>query len=122
MFWAGALAVLVALGVLYVHRPAGQFFYPRCSLYTMTGLYCPGCGGLRAGHELLHGHLFEAARSNVLLVLGIPAAFGWWAWCRCKARPVLSLTPRMVVALFALLAFYTILRNLPGWPFTLLAP
>lgn len=33
--------------------------YP-CVLYTITGLYCPGCGGTRAVVELLHGHIIKS--------------------------------------------------------------
>lgn len=33
--------------------------YP-CSLYTLLGLYCPGCGGTRAVNFLLHGQLLQS--------------------------------------------------------------
>ena len=34
----------------------------------LTGLYCPGCGGLRAVNDLTDGHLGAAASSNLLFV------------------------------------------------------
>lgn len=31
-----------------------------CTLYTVAGLYCPGCGGTRAVNFLLHGQLYQS--------------------------------------------------------------
>lgn len=31
-----------------------------CAVYTLTGFYCPGCGGTRAVLSLLHGHFLES--------------------------------------------------------------
>jgi hypothetical protein len=33
--------------------------YP-CSLYSIVGLYCPGCGGTRAVYYLLHGQFIKS--------------------------------------------------------------
>lgn len=33
--------------------------YP-CSLYSLFGLYCPGCGGTRAINFLMHGQLLKS--------------------------------------------------------------
>ena len=33
--------------------------YP-CALYTVAGIYCPGCGGTRAVNHLIHGHLLKS--------------------------------------------------------------
>lgn len=32
----------------------------QCALYTLTGLYCPGCGGTRAIVSLIHLHPLES--------------------------------------------------------------
>jgi hypothetical protein len=117
---AGAV-VLGALLVLYLHQPQGQLFFPRCSFFAATGLLCPGCGGLRAIHQLLHGEIFDAVRSNALLVLGAPAAIlGWFA---TRKRPMPATVVHYAVwGLFAVLILYSVLRNLPWAPFDLLAP
>lgn len=123
--WLAALGLALAVGaaiLLYLHRPAGQYFYPRCSLHASTGLLCPGCGGLRASHELLHGRVLEALRSNALLVLGLPTLAGWTVWRRARSRPVLALSSAGVWWVFGGVLVYTILRNLPGAPFHWLAP
>jgi len=71
---ASALALVVisaGVWVVYTYPPAEHSFYPRCAFKTMTGLDCPGCGGTRAAHALLHGRVGDAFRLNPLLfVLG----------------------------------------------------
>jgi len=113
-FAAGFLAV--AAGLLYWFDPAETHFFPICSFYALTGLYCPGCGSTRAAHQLLHGCLTAALSMNPLMVVSLPilallclrrnwARRPWIAWC----------------ALVILLS-YSILRNIDAWPFIFLAP
>lgn len=118
---AGMLAVGVALAVLYFHRPAGQMFFPRCSFYSITGWLCPGCGGLRSVHELLHGELGRAARCNALFVVGTPVVLAWWGWNRMRGRRTV-VTPRLVWVAFVVVVVFMAVRNLPGWPSRWLVP
>jgi len=69
-----AVAGLIVASILYAFDPASHGFYPRCWLYATTGWQCPGCGGLRATHSLLHGQLGDAFRFNPLLVILLPIA------------------------------------------------
>ena len=62
----------VGLALLWNHKPQGQFLFPRCTFHAWTGLQCPGCGGLRATHELLHGNVANAWQFNPLLVAALP--------------------------------------------------
>lgn len=64
-------AALAGVGALYLIDPARHEIYP-CLLRATTGLQCPGCGGLRATHQLLHGHLAAAWSLNPLAVLLVP--------------------------------------------------
>ena len=118
--WSLGLAVLAALLLLYLEPPGGQGFYPGCGLYADHGLHCPGCGGLRATHALLHGDVLTAVRMNALYVLGIPVALGWWVLCR--RRVVSAPGPRAIWVLFAIAVAFTVARNLPYAPFQALAP
>jgi hypothetical protein len=36
---------------------------------------CPGCGSLRAAHQLLHGNLKEAWALNKPILIALPLAF-----------------------------------------------
>jgi hypothetical protein len=66
--------VLMALAavVLYVFDPSEYVLMPKCPFKMLTGLDCPGCGFQRAMHALLHGHVAEAIRFNVFLVVAVP--------------------------------------------------
>jgi len=75
-WWLAVPAVAAAAFVLREFEPRGQFFYPQCWLYRLTGLQCPGCGGLRATHALLNGDIVAAWRLNPLAVALVPVA-GW---------------------------------------------
>jgi hypothetical protein len=71
-----SLAFLGGAGIWLLFRfdPAAHGFYPVCFLHQTTGLQCPGCGSLRAMHQLLHGHLAAAWSFNPLLVSTLPLA------------------------------------------------
>lgn len=71
---AASLPVIGAIAVLYLFSPAQYPFYPRCIFHSLTGLDCPGCGSLRALHQLLHGNIAVAFWLNPLFVLLLSAA------------------------------------------------
>lgn len=110
----GALAAATA--ILFVADPAASHWIPPCPTYRLTGLHCPGCGTLRATHALLHGHLRAAVAYNVLWVTLIPTLA---AISIPRFRPR---APWIPWAFLAILLLYAVLRNLPWWPFYLLAP
>ena len=104
-------------GVLFLFNPSQYHFYPVCFFHEVTGLLCPGCGALRAMHQLLHGHLAAAFHFNPLLVLALPFLF--WMGVRLIARnaehqsPSVALRPFWIWALFAVVVVFGVLRNLP---------
>ena len=53
---AGVLAA-VAGAFAYVGTvdPNEPGHYPVCPLLRLTGVYCPGCGGLRSAYAFVHG-------------------------------------------------------------------
>ena len=59
----------------YFINPADNIFLPSCTFKKITGFYCPGCGGQRAFHQLLHGHFNDAFHSNLLIYILIPTAW-----------------------------------------------
>jgi hypothetical protein len=118
------LALLAAAGaaVVYLFNPAEHGFYPVCYFNLMTGLYCPGCGAMRAMHQLLHGNVVEAARLNLLLLITL-AALAWsgvrFAVNRRHGQPW-RIPPSWVWGYLALSTVFALLRNLPE--FRWLAP
>jgi hypothetical protein len=121
-----ALSLMGAVAVLFLFNPAEHGFYPFCLLYQTTGLLCPGCGGLRAVHQLLHGHLAAAFRFNALFVCSLPL-FAWFGTRQLLAKIRGEAAPRLVRPLwlwlgFAILVVFGILRNLPFAHAAWLAP
>lgn len=111
------LAALCGAAVLLLREPAWRG-YPRCTLVRVTGLYCPGCGSLRAAHALAHGRVHEAAAWNPLLMVLSPLLAAWMALhavrvATGKELPAPRIATWLAVALATLVIGFGILRNLP---------
>jgi len=111
------LAISVCLALLYWFDPGQHAFYPRCQFYALTGLYCPGCGSLRALHQLFHGHLAAAFHFNALLLLAMPA-LGWRVFRRLLQKNLnysaaAFLPPAWLWFGFSAMLIFGVLRNLP---------
>lgn len=120
----GGLLALAALGaavVIYWFNPATHAFYPVCQFHQLTGLNCPGCGMTRAVNALLHGHLAQALRDNLLLVLGGGVLLGralWFGLQWLRGRPTGEFFPVKCLWLVLVAAvLFAVLRNLPGFAF-----
>ena len=117
---AAGVAALVTALILWHVNPSEVRVYPGCPFHALTGLYCPSCGGIRAAHALLHGRLGDAAGYNLYLLLMLPGlALAVWAYWRGYKR---SVALPLIVLLGVAGALFWIARNLPGTPFSLLAP
>lgn len=109
---AGASAY-VALG-----NPYQQGFFPGCPYLAVSGHWCPGCGGLRATHELLNGDVVAALGMNpvvvfVVIPLAIVGLAWWWARAMGARVPKLSLTTGQALVLPAFLVVFWVVRNIP---------
>jgi len=105
------------LGYLAMFDPNRPGHYPACPFLFLTGYYCPGCGGLRALHDLIHGQLAAAWSENLLVVLAVPVVVALWLdWTRNRlwGKRNRLYIPAWVAwsALVLVLAFWG-LRNLP---------
>jgi hypothetical protein len=119
--------IVAAAFVLYVFDPATSRLFPPCPLRYLTGWYCPGCGSLRAIHQLLHGNLREAWAMNPLAIALLPfltyelSSDGLFA-VRGHGLPQLFLPAVSIRGLGAAIILFGIARNLPIRLFDLLAP
>jgi|SRR5690606_20574980 len=113
----------------YTYNPsADSSHFISCPSKSILGLNCPGCGSQRLIHNLLHLNFSEAFRYNPLLFLLFPFViylvfvfvanliFG------TKYRIKILYKNWFVFLMFSVFLIYGILRNLPFYPFTLLAP
>ncbi|MDT5154637.1 MAG: hypothetical protein QOI01_6370 [Mycobacterium sp.] len=106
---AGALAYV---GLRDPHAPG--FGFPTCPFHLLTGWNCPGCGGLRMTHDLLHGDFGAAVVDNVFLLFGLPMLA---LWLVLRWRSGGRLMPKSAVAtVIVAAATWTVIRNLPGFP------
>ncbi|HOB49187.1 MAG TPA: DUF2752 domain-containing protein [Mycobacterium sp.] len=106
------VAALGYIGLADPHRPGSLF--PPCPFRMLTGWYCPGCGGLRMTHDVLHADLQAAVADNVFLLTGLPLLAVWWLWRRSRRRPAFSVPVVIVISVAAVV--WTVVRNMPGFP------
>ncbi len=124
----GALAAAVSAGLLYQYGPAAGWL-PECLFHRWTGLLCPSCGMTRGVHAALHGRFLDALRFNPLGMVMLPVAVMGLGlviagWLRGQGLPARRWRPgvRGAWLLGSVVLGYWILRNISGWPFSLLAP
>ena len=113
----GTGAVLVG-GLAYVglgdpHRP--DFLFPPCPFNALTGWNCPGCGGLRMTHDVLHGDFAAAVVDNVVRSSSVCRCC-WSGFCCACAAGGRVMTPAAVVVITVAAITWTVVRNLPGFP------
>lgn len=120
-------ALIAAVGLLAAFDPSSSRLFPPCLFHKLTGLYCPGCGTLRALHQLLNGNVRQAFRLNPLMILAMP--FVLYAltaqalqYLFNKKIPTVLPKPAWIWTLLVLIILYTIARNIPLHPFTYLSP
>ena len=114
----GAALTLTTVA-LHFRDPHHSGSWGYCPLYATTGIYCPGCGGLRAVNDLTRGHVAEALSSNVVAVALIPFLSAFLVlWALDRWRGVERRLPPNVVRPvqwtgLTLLLVFTVVRNLP---------
>lgn len=121
------LALLPCLALVYARNPEEPGFFPPCLFYSLTGLHCPGCGTLRGLHQLLHGNLLGAFGYNPYSMLALPfigfaflSALVATTWG--KRLPAVFIHPNLIWGLLGAVVAFWVLRNVPVYPFTALAP
>ena len=127
-WWSLPLAALLLAGIYllrtYDPNVAGNPFF-GCVFYKLTGWYCPGCGLTRALHALVHFDLARAIRMNAFFMLATPI-IGLLIWrlyrplpkmLEIVVKPLANPWPWVIAV-----PLFGVLRNLPWYPFYLLAP
>ncbi len=120
------LAVIVLTVTAYYFYYNSLGFLPnfQCVFNRATGLYCPGCGGQRAFHALLHGHILTAAHNNLLIFLVLPIV-SIKLFEELIGKKIFSETfysRKFLLPLLVFFILFSLLRNIPAEPFKYLAP
>jgi hypothetical protein len=128
-FLAGAGILAIGAGAAVVGRfnPTTAGFFPVCPLHALTGLNCPGCGLTRGFHALFNGDVLTALHFNALLPIYAFIFFYFTASMflivvRGRGLSWRIFPPSALYGFLFVVAAFFILRNLPFYPFTLLAP
>lgn len=124
--------IAAALGgiffIFHSYNPSQSSFFLPCPFKYATGYHCPGCGSQRAIHQLAKGNITHAFGLNPLMVLSLPIivyAFGLKLYnylFSTQLRVTLFYSNLFIVSYFSIVVVYWIARNIPTFPFTLLAP
>ncbi|MDR1492787.1 MAG: DUF2752 domain-containing protein [Planctomycetaceae bacterium] len=123
LFWKNALLlaggiaiVLLFCGVLAYRHPS-DYGFPACPFHTVTGLYCPGCGSLRATHFLLNGCFLHSIRCNPLVSLMSPliifSATRWFCTAFLQIRVPFPYQNAIYWTILVVIILFFIARNLP---------
>jgi hypothetical protein len=113
------VSLVLVTAMLGVFDPAKCWFFPKCQFHAFTRLECPGCGGQRAVHHLIHGEVAAAFRCNALVFLLVPVG-GWWTAAYLTQQRGWQVLPWpfqhkiWLWALTGIIIGFGIVRNLPG--------
>lgn len=128
------LRLTVGIGVPLAMVAVALFFAiiqssPPCIFYAVTGLYCPGCGAGRCFLALMRFEFYQAFRYQPLLFICLPVIAYYLLKVYIKfvfgkdVLPFPEIRSKFIaVSIPVVIIAYWILRNIPVFPFTLLAP
>lgn len=126
------LIIILLAGFIWLYNPSeaeNRIFYLFCPLNKLTGIYCPGCGSTRSITALLHMDFLGAIRDNALMVLILGPIVSYSIFrgylkilFQRDILPPIVLKKTVIIILAITVFVFTILRNIPAWPFYYLIP
>lgn len=121
------LFLIISALIVYLNLDKIVARAPECVLYKNLGLYCAGCGTIRLINNLMHGDVLIAISNNALIflliiciliyiiVLNISVFTGYKLYGFFHNRFFLILVAAITIV-------FMVVRNIPVFPFTCLAP
>lgn len=123
------IPIIILVLCYYNYQESGSEWSIQCGLYKYTGLYCPGCGGQRALHSLLHFDILSALKYNILIFPAVPILlYLYYLLIRIYlvkdrgANHQLYLSNKFAIIFVLVLVTFFIIRNIPFVPFSYLLP
>ncbi len=122
--------LLIILGAVFLdsHRPGTPSLPMPCLTNSIFGLYCSGCGFSRCLYSILQLDFYQAFRYNELAFILLPIFIVYLLSSMVSfiitGKNVLNkhIPPKLLIGIFISLIIFAILRNIPFFPFNLLAP
>lgn len=117
-----AIGISAAATFAWVYQSGRTSMLSECIVHKATGVYCPACGGLRAMHDLMHGHVLDALRDNVLVTIGVPLVLTLWLLAlfrkgRSTEHAAKASGVQIWLAALAVMTVFTVVRNLASFSF-----
>ena len=112
----GAAGAVIPLKIFFSYFRKLMPYLPPCPSVYFLKLHCPGCGSVRAMYCLFHGNVRGIFANNIML---LPSLF---LVIMLFIKPDFCRHYKFFAAYTAVLIVFGILRNLPWYPFSLLAP
>lgn len=119
---SGGVVLVAIVGgiVLWFFNPADCGLFPSCPFHSLTGLKCPGCGTLRALHQIIHGNISAGFLLNPLMFVCLPLLFWFVAnhfstLVRGRALPGFNTRAWVCGGVLAVVMVYWVVRNLVSW-------
>jgi len=103
--------------VMFFWDPEVLNYYPPCLFQTVTGYLCPGCGGLRGTHYLLHLDFYKAFVLNPFVYVSTILIFYAIIYFISllvfnKQLPKIPLNAKIITIVSILVLIFRVLRNL----------
>ena len=123
---AGVISIAAASFGVWFFNPVAAGFFPQCPFHALTGMNCPGCGLTRGFHALFHGDVLSALNYNAMLPI-YAFIFGYLfislmlIAVRGRGLSWKIFSSSATWIFFVAVIVFTIVRNLPFYPFNLMA-
>lgn len=124
---AGILVFGAGVYVVREFNPTSAGFFPQCPLFQLTGFHCPGCGLTRGFHAFFHGDFLMAFDYNALIpfyfIFGLLVLTSLFLTVfRGRGFSINFIKPWFLWSYLILSLAFGVLRNIPSYPFNILAP
>jgi len=112
----------------YFNNPKESKYTLGCAFKESTGLECTGCGGQRSFYYLVHGDLKNSLTNNALLLLFLVLLIYFVFYIidvgifKNKINDNFIFNKTFGIGFLIIIVLFTVLRNIPYYPFNLLAP
>ena len=110
----------VVIRYFYVNNPAkNDTPFAVCMTKRIANIDCPGCGGQRAFHQLLHGNFIEAGQLNIFIYFFAPLlAYIFFSFALKPFNinfPDINLSLKGLLIILLLFIVFTLFRNTHLW-------
>lgn len=104
----------------YVNNPAkNDTPFAICMTKRIANIDCPGCGGQRAFHQLLHGNFIEAGQLNIFIYFFAPLlAYIFFSFALKPFNinfPDIDISSKGLLITLIIFIVFTLFRNTHLW-------